>query len=144
VPTLIAEALSSLPLEQEGVSTVLELDPTLPAAQLDVPQVQRLIANLATNAVQAMAESPRKVFTLRARRQLDDLVLVVEDTGHGISEEVRHRLFEPLATTRAKGLGLGLALCRRIAEKHGGEIRAHNRPGGGARFEVRLANAFHA
>ena len=67
--------------------------------------------------------------------------IVVEDNGPGIAEEVRHRLFEPLATARSEGLGLGLALCKRIVEKHGGEIIAENRASGGARFGLRLPQA---
>ncbi len=70
------------------------------------------------------------------------MILSVDDTGPGIAEELRHRLFEPLATTRARGLGLGLALCRRVAEKHGGDIRALRSSLGGARFEVRFPQAF--
>ena len=51
------------------------------------------------------------------------------------------RLFEPLFTTRTRGVGLGLSLCRRVCEKHGGTIRAGNRPTGGAVFEARLPGA---
>jgi signal transduction histidine kinase len=65
-------------------------------------------------------------------------VLAVDDSGPGLSSEVLSRLFEPLVTTRSKGTGLGLALCRRIIEKHGGSISAGNRPAGGASFQVVL------
>jgi two-component system sensor histidine kinase HydH len=143
VRAMLEESLSTLPLEPDAMFTMVQVPADLPAARLDAKQVQRLVANLATNAAQAMSGvTAERRFELHARREGDVLVLVAKDTGPGISEEVRHRLFEPLATTRAKGLGLGLALCRRIAEKHGGEIRAHNQAEGGALFEVRLAHAF--
>ena len=67
-----------------------------------------------------------------------DLLLTVEDRGQGLSPDVLSRLFEPLFTTRSTGTGLGLALCRRVVEKHRGTIVASNRPGGGAAFIVRV------
>jgi C4-dicarboxylate-specific signal transduction histidine kinase len=115
------------------------------APRLDEKQMRRLLVNLLTNAFQALAERSDGKVSLSAQREDDKLLWVVEDNGPGIADEVRHRLFEPLATTRAKGLGLGLALCRRIAERHGGDIRAaRSQTLGGARFEVRLASAFGA
>jgi signal transduction histidine kinase len=62
----------------------------------------------------------------------------VSDTGPGIAAAFRGRLFEPFASTKETGLGLGLVICRRIVEDHGGTIAAEDRPGGGARFTVRL------
>jgi two-component system sensor histidine kinase HydH len=118
-----------------------DVDDSLGPVRVDEKQVERVLVNLITNACQAVASSPVRDVRISARAEGSTLVLVVEDSGPGIAEEVRHRLFEPLATTRAKGRGRGLALCRRIAEKHGGDIRAHNRPEGGAVFEVRFAQA---
>lgn len=144
VRSMLEEALEPEELAQAGITLSLDVASDLPAARLDAKQVQRLVANLATNAAQAMDQvEGARTLRVRATRDQDALVLQVSDTGPGIAEEVRHRLFEPLTTTRAKGLGLGLALCRRIAEKHDGEIRAENTPDG-ATFEVRLRYAFAA
>ncbi len=63
---------------------------------------------------------------------------MVEDTGPGVEPAIRRRLFEPLITTKANGVGLGLALVKRIAERHGGSVEYPDRPGGGARFTVVL------
>lgn len=142
--SVIEAALREVP-KTPGVDLSIELDPALPAPRIDEKQVRRLIVNLVTNAFQALNERNDGRITLSARAEGDALLVVVEDNGAGIADEVRHRLFEPLATTRAKGLGLGLALCRRIAERHGGDIRAaRSSTLGGARFEVRLAHAFGA
>ena len=62
----------------------------------------------------------------------------MEDTGAGVDEATRRRLFEPLITTKERGIGLGLALVKRIAERHGGSVSYSDREGGGARFTVRL------
>lgn len=135
-------ALHEVP-KTPGVQFTFELAPDLPAPRVDEKQIRRVFVNLVTNAFQALLGRSGAQVVVRTLREGDALLLVVEDNGPGISDEVRHRLFEPLATTRAKGLGLGLALCRRIAEKHDGDIRALSSPTlGGARFEVRLAHAF--
>jgi signal transduction histidine kinase len=66
------------------------------------------------------------------------VALEVEDTGPGVDPATRRRLFEPLITTKERGIGLGLALCKRIAERHGGGISYSDVEGGGARFTLRL------
>ena len=138
---LVAGALDGLP-EANGIAVEVEIADELPVPSLDDAQVGRLVANLVSNACYAAAEREHPWVGLRAFRSEDAVVIVVEDNGDGIADNMRHRLFESLATTRSNGLGLGLALCRRIAEKHGGSIRAEDRPEGGARFEVRLPGAF--
>ena len=64
--------------------------------------------------------------------------LAVEDSGPGVDVEVRRRLFEPLVTNKTNGIGLGLALVKRIVTRHGGDVAYAPRDGGGARFVVRL------
>ena len=72
-------------------------------------------------------------------RQSDDhSVIVVQDNGKGIDAEHRHRLFEPLFTTKAKGTGLGLTICRQIAERHGGTIELQDHESPGAVFCVKI------
>jgi len=62
----------------------------------------------------------------------------VSDTGPGLSLEVRERLFEPFFTTKTNGMGIGLSVCRRLVEAHGGTIEADNAPGAGATFRFQL------
>ena len=75
---------------------------------------------------------------MRGRRADGAVEVDVEDTGPAWTPATRRRLFEPLITTKEQGIGLGLALVKRIAERHGGSVAYSDRPGGGARFTVRL------
>jgi signal transduction histidine kinase len=108
----------------------------LPAIQGDPVQLRQVLVNLVENAV--YAASPIGTVAVRARRGDGQVLLDVEDTGPGVDPATRRRLFEPLITTKERGIGLSLALVKRIAERHGGGVEYADRPGGGARFTVRL------
>jgi PAS domain S-box-containing protein len=105
--------------------------------EVDRDQMQQLILNLTLNALDAMSDGG----SLTAELHGPDrgwVELHVLDTGPGIAPELQDRLFEPFVSSKETGLGLGLAVSRRIAEDHGGTLLAHNRPDGGACFVVRL------
>jgi len=139
---VIDQAVHDVPMIQ-SVLVAIEVDESLDPAWVDEAQIRLLVLNLVSNAAQALnRQTGDRLVTVRAVREGHTLCLTVEDNGPGIAEEVKHRLFEPLTTTNEAGLGLGLALCRRIVEKHGGEIRAYNGKDGGARFEVRIPDSF--
>jgi signal transduction histidine kinase len=104
----------------------------------DRDQVVQIVTNLVQNAQQALALSPHGRVKVSLAREQDKLVLSVSDNGPGIAPEMRGRLFEPYATTKAEGTGLGLAIVERIVVEHGGEISAGDGPGGGASFVVKL------
>jgi signal transduction histidine kinase len=108
----------------------------LPSVEADAGQLRQVLVNLLENAV--YAASPVGTVTVRGRREPGALEVEVEDTGPGVDPSTRRRLFEPLITTKSHGIGLGLALCRRIAMRHGGDVSYSDRPGGGARFTLRL------
>jgi len=108
----------------------------LPAVQGDPVQLRQVLVNLVENAV--YAASPIGSVAVRGRRLDGQVLLDVEDTGPGVDPATRRRLFEPLITTKERGIGLGLALVKRIAERHGGGVEYSDRAGGGARFTVRL------
>lgn len=106
-------------------------------------ELRQLLLNLALNALQAMPDGGRLL--LRAAKEDGWIALSVEDTGRGVPEDLRGRIFEPFVTTRSDGTGLGLAISRRIAEDHGGALDlesplfiAANGEAGGSRFIVRI------
>jgi signal transduction histidine kinase len=108
----------------------------LPEIQADSSKLRQVLVNLLDNASHAVGASGE----VRVRGELrgDDLVLSVEDSGPGVDASVQGRLFEPLITTKAKGIGLGLPLVRRIVERHGGTVAYQARQPNGARFVITL------
>jgi signal transduction histidine kinase len=134
---LVDEAIALLPKLDLPIEIDAEAEP-LPEVEIDPGQVRQLLANLMSNALEATRGRGAKIVVGLAVLPGEVLRVRVDDEGEGITDEVRDRLFEPLFSTRSQGIGLGLALCRRIVEKHGGTIAAINRPEGGARFEVHL------
>jgi PAS domain S-box-containing protein len=103
---------------------------------VDERQTRDAICNVIRNAVEAMDEEGR--LTLRAEAEPPNACIIVEDTGPGVEEEALVHLFEPLVTTKALGLGLGLTTARALIENQGGGIRYVKPDGSGARFEIRV------
>lgn len=120
----------------------------------DPEQVQQVLVNLCLNALDAMPGDGTLTidFGLTAPDSaghanggpIGEAALVVQDTGPGIAPALLPRLFEPFVSSKETGLGLGLAVSRRIAEAHGGSLKGSNRPEGGACFEFRLPTAMPA
>ncbi|MCO4761744.1 MAG: GAF domain-containing sensor histidine kinase [Myxococcales bacterium] len=115
------------------------------SARFDKLKAMRVVQNLARNSRDALmdpalAARPELSFTLVIDREDEELVLTFVDTGPGVSPEFRHRMFEAFATQGKKdGTGLGLAMVKRFAQAHGGDVQYVDTPGGGATFEVRIA-----
>lgn len=118
---------------------VLEKDLAVTEGWLDAAHLRQLVLNLLQNAVDAGASRVRAM--TRARE--GELELVIEDDGQGLPEDAEGWLFEPLATSRKQGSGLGLALCQRIVSKHDGSIRAE-RLEQGTRLRARFGAALEA
>ncbi|MGB2878487.1 MAG: ATP-binding protein, partial [Dehalococcoidales bacterium] len=103
---------------------------------VDSEQIQQVLVNVINNAVQAMPEGGR--LTISTRETNGFLELDVIDTGSGIADEAIGKIFEPLFTTKAKGIGLGLAVSKSIIDRHGGRIEAESVAGRGTTFTIRL------
>jgi signal transduction histidine kinase len=133
---VVQEALSRIAVP-ENVEVVSQLDEALPIILADPDQLVQVFGNIILNAVQAMAEGGRLV--LRSEVESPEWVAVsFTDTGAGISEENLDKLFEPLFTTKAKGVGLGLAVVKSLVEGHRGNIKVQSEVGKGSTFTVRL------
>ena len=123
------------------VPMTLDLDPDLPHVRGDRVQLQQVMLNLVLNGVEAMGAPNGRdpVLVVRTSRADADAVRVaIEDSGSGIDMAHVERMFEPLYTTKAEGLGMGLAISRTIVDAHGGELRASSNPEGGATFQFTL------
>ena len=120
----------------EGVEVVTQLEPALPLVMVDLVQMDAVLTNLIVNAVQAMPEGGR--LQIEARAAPGAVEIAVSDTGVGMAPEALAMLFEPLYTTKAKGIGLGLPTSKMLVEAHGGTIQVHSEVGRGSTFVVRL------
>jgi two-component system, LuxR family, sensor kinase FixL len=134
-----AAALALIGAREHLVVSRLQLDPAADAVYADRVQIQQVLVNLIRNAVDAMADSQRRELTISSQRLENGSVQVsVTDTGSGISDDFRERLFQPFMTTKAEGMGVGLSISRSIIEAHGGRIWADANPKGGTVFHFIL------
>jgi PAS domain S-box-containing protein len=101
---------------------------------VDVEQMKRVFVNITKNAIDAMPKGGK--LTIRSRKVSDDFEVIFADTGVGMAQHVLERIWSPLFTTKAKGMGLGLAICKRIVELHGGRISVKSVVGKGTTFTI--------
>ena len=120
----------------ERIQVRMEIPPTLPPALGDPAQIRIVIANLIRNARDAMPQGG--TLTIRAAADEAGLAVDVVDTGIGIPADLLSRVMEPLYSTKARGLGLGLAMAKAIVEKHRGSLHVTSVPGAGSTFTIRL------
>ncbi len=122
------------------IQLVQQVDPKLPMIYAHPQQLEQVLVNLISNAVDAIGPQNKGTITLRAKTCAHGVQVECEDNGPGIPPEALGRIWEPFFTTKKldEGTGLGLSISRGIVEEHKGTIQAENRPGGGARFVVTL------
>ncbi len=130
---------SRMYLRSHQVGLDLQLADELPPVEGNRVQLQQVILNLVTNAVEAMEGMPVKQVSVRTARVSPEAVrIALEDTGGGIEPANLDQVFKPLFTTKSRGMGIGLSICRSLVEAHGGRIDARSFPQGGTIFEVDL------
>lgn len=125
-------------IRQSDARLVLNLSPELPHVHADRIQLQQVVVNLALNALQALAGRETPELTLSTGRDASRVLVSVDDNGPGIAEDHLPRLFDSFFSTRAGGMGLGLAIARNIVTEAGGSIHVENRAEGGASFRIAL------
>jgi NtrC-family two-component system sensor histidine kinase KinB len=135
--TLIAQAVDPLRLQVEarGISLIVDAPPDLPQVDVDRSQIERVIANLVTNAMRATPAGG--TITVAAARRGDQVAIAVTDTGSGIPRDYLAGIFEPFVQVphaSGGGAGLGLTISRRIVEGHGGRLTVQSDPGRGSTF----------
>jgi two-component system, LuxR family, sensor kinase FixL len=122
---------------ENGIASRIEVSETAPVL-VDRVQIQQVLVNLMRNAIEAMAANGGGTLTISTERDADMAHVIVADTGPGLSDDVRGRLFEAFASTKRDGMGLGLSICRTIVEAHGGRIWAAPHEGGGTEFHFTI------
>ena len=124
-------------IEKHSVRAVLDLDPSLPSAEADEPQLRQALLNLVANSVEAMPSGGVLSITTSLDREYFEIG--VYDTGVGITHEHFGNLFTPFFTTKVTGTGLGLAVVSHVVDNHSGSLRFDSRPNQGTSFHMRLA-----
>jgi two-component system nitrogen regulation sensor histidine kinase NtrY len=137
---IVEEALALFGGRLEGITVQRNLEPGLPPVMADPESIRRALANLIDNAAEAMQGSLLRVLGLGTALVEDGAAVevTVSDTGYGLTEEIRERLFLPYYSTKHRGTGLGLSIAAKIVQEHGGTIGAESNSPKGARFTVRL------
>ena len=139
VESAVGELVSDVIRKQtppESISIATDLPDDLPQLFADRQHIEQVMSNLVTNAYQAMPEGGE--LTIEAHTEGEELQIIIQDTGCGISHEHMEKLFEPLFTTKARGIGLGLAISRLLLEANQGSIAVKSEEGKGSAFIIQL------
>jgi signal transduction histidine kinase len=120
----------------KNVKVNVKVEPEAGKIMADSSYINRIMYNLVTNAVQAMPKGGK--LTIQAYKQENDSIITVADTGVGIPESIKGKLFTPMFTTKSKGQGFGLAVIKRMTEALGGTVTFESKVGKGTTFTIRL------
>ena len=136
---VVNSALAVFDNRLAGIDVIRELDGAIPLVHIDREQFKRVIVNLVDNSAEAMLASPvRRLYVGTRAAGADAVELVVADTGCGVSQVDREKLFLPYFSTKNRGTGLGLAIVNHVLSDHGAQIRVEDNPPAGARFIIEI------
>jgi signal transduction histidine kinase len=128
-------------VREKGVTILLDVSEPLPRVSADAVQMQQVLLNLMRNSIESMLDSVQKerIMTIKAQTVGRSSVQVtINDTGRGVDEKLGDRIFDAFYTTKANGMGMGLAISRSIIEDHGGKLWLTSGTGSGASFHFTL------
>jgi len=135
IRSLIESSLSRFKMS-ETINKVIRVEDSLPLIPVDANQIEQVLINLIQNALDAMPGGGW--LTILAQREDTFLVITITDTGCGIPDTVKNKIFDPLFTTKPKGIGLGLAISLNIIQRHEGCIDLKSKEGEGTSFTIKL------
>jgi two-component system, NtrC family, nitrogen regulation sensor histidine kinase NtrY len=140
INAIVESALGMFDGRLDGISVQTSLAPDLPKVMADSDAIKRALANLVDNAAEAMEGALVREISVKTSlvTSRDAVEIVVADTGHGVTQELKEKLFLPYFSTKKRGTGLGLAIVSRIVEDHHGSIRVEENQPAGTRFIVEL------
>src|SRR5215813_3716356 len=139
-----ATALGLVGAKESGIKVQIDLSADALPVFIDKVQIQQVVFNLIRNSVEALPESDVRILSVSTARGNDmQAHVAVSDTGPGLAQTVIDQLFQPFVTTKEKGMGLGLSICRSIVEAHGGRLWATPNAPSGVTFEFSLPIAAH-
>jgi signal transduction histidine kinase len=122
--------------EVQGISFIDHLISPTVKVVADSDQLRGVFINIIRNAIQAIEKTG--TITISTSKEGRMCLIILSDTGLGIPEEIRSKIFEPNFSTKSEGMGIGLAIARRVIEDHGGTITCQSERGKGTTFEIRL------
>jgi len=122
----------------DSVTVQQDIPATCPPVLADPLQMQQVFRNLISNGIEAMPEGGKLEIRASAAAQGNAVVVSIRDGGVGIAPEHQARLFQPLFTTKARRIGLGLAVVKNLTEANGGSVAEQSEPGKGSTFSVTL------
>lgn len=135
IRSIIESSLSRLKIPDK-INKIVQVEDPLPLVSVDANQIEQVFINLVQNAMDAMPKGGW--LTIQAQRENDFLAITITDTGCGIPDTVKNKIFDPLFTTKPKGIGLGLAISLNIIQRHEGFIDLKSKEGEGTSFTVKL------
>jgi len=138
-PVSEAIELVAVTVRKSGIDLVQDLHHDLPRCLIDLQMIEEVVLNLINNAAEALRTSDgKKRIVIKSFVAGREVRVTVSDSGSGIAEEIRDRIFDPFCTTKADGTGIGLSICHRIITDHKGTLTVGESEWGGARFELAI------
>ncbi len=120
-----------------NITSRIQIEDDFPQIKADLHLIKRVLINLVTNSVQAMPDGGTVTLIGQVNHQ-GQISIKVKDTGVGIPNDIKNQIFTPLFTTKPRGQGFGLAVCKRVIEAHGGTISFESTAGKGAEFTIQF------
>jgi two-component system nitrogen regulation sensor histidine kinase NtrY len=140
--TIVENSLALFAGRMQTIRVVKNMSPDLPLVMADPEALKRALGNLIDNAAEAMQQSLHRELRIGTAQLENGMIeLTIADTGSGLTDEMRERLFLPYFSTKQRGTGLGLAIAAKIIQEHQGTIRAEKNEPAGAKFTIELRAA---